>query len=280
MSDIQEQILNWAKREDAIRALILIGSRAAHVADKYSDYDISIFCTGYKPYADSEEWLSQIGRVWICVSDTVYRVNQEFPTRLVIFEGCIKVDFSLFSLNVLHDIVSRRPLPAEYDLGYQVLLDKDELTLSLPKPSFKSESFKKPTEQEFLRIVNEFWFEAYHVAVYLKREDLWLAKCRAAQVNDFLLKMIEWHTQITRNLENSVPHSGKRMRSWVEESTWKALYQVFAHFDTSDSFKALNSATALFRQLATETANQLQYNYLTNVDKNITGYIACLRTPL
>jgi hypothetical protein len=41
---IFEKILDWSKAQDAIRALILIGSYAGkEKTDEHSDYDISIF---------------------------------------------------------------------------------------------------------------------------------------------------------------------------------------------------------------------------------------------
>lgn len=37
--------INWATKEESIRSVILVGSRATDKYDPLSDYDLSIFCT-------------------------------------------------------------------------------------------------------------------------------------------------------------------------------------------------------------------------------------------
>ncbi|MDE3046301.1 MAG: aminoglycoside 6-adenylyltransferase, partial [Verrucomicrobiota bacterium] len=134
------------------------------------------------------------------------------------------------------------------------------MTALMPKATHKESAGKKPSEQEFQRVINEFWFEVHHVAKYLKREDLWSVKFRSGSIYDnFLLKMIEWNEQAKRNWESQLPPLGKRMRSWVDADTWKALHQIFAHFDSSDSRRGLLHLIELFRKIATDTAKRLGY---------------------
>ena len=49
---------------------------------------------------------------------------------------------------------------------------------------------ERPAESEFRRVVEEFWLEAYHVAKYLARDELWLAKERDWATKRFLATMI------------------------------------------------------------------------------------------
>jgi hypothetical protein len=51
--DMLENLVDWGKKEDTIRALLLLGSRASlHQIDRYSDYDISVFCDDYECYIE------------------------------------------------------------------------------------------------------------------------------------------------------------------------------------------------------------------------------------
>ena len=50
--------------------------------------------------------------------------------------------------------------------------------------------------------------------------------------------------------------------------------QTFARFDVADSRRALLSTVALFRDVATETAERFHYRYPRDVDDWISGYIA------
>jgi len=274
MQTFLDRIIKWGEQEEAVKALILQGSRAAGIADEYSDYDLAVFCSTYEPYIQEESWLSNIKDVWVCVHEKVVQNDKVFPTRLVIFEGGIKADFTFYTMDVLEALGHKKSLPDEYNRGYLVLLDKESLAASLPKASGKERPANKPSEQEFLRVIKEFWFEVHHVAKYLKREDLWSAKFRSGSINDhFLLKMIQWHEEARLQWQSRMPPLGKRMHSWVDEDTWKALHQIFAHFDSKDSWQALMHTMELFRNIAIATSNKLGYNYPHDLDKHITHII-------
>lgn len=277
MTEITQKIVKWANEEDSIKVLILQGSRAGKMSsDELSDFDISVFCNSPLPYTETEEWLAGIGNVWLCVKEELSFGGKKFPTRLVIFEGGIKVDFSLFSLDALSQIVNFS-LPEDYNLGYQILLDKDNLTSGLKKPNFKQSKAIKPSKQEFLNTIQEFWFEAYHVAIYLKREDLWSVKFRSNAMHNFLLCMIEWQAQAQNEWKYSTPPIGKRMRSWADKETWDTLKGVFAHFEAEDSWNALFRTLELFRRLSNEVAASLGLDSPSSIDKNIGQFILKLR---
>ena len=270
---MKQIIINWAEKENVIKTIILIGSRAnKDITDELSDYDFSVFCETYEPYIKSDEWLSSLGDVWVCVHETRVCSGKIFPTRLIIFEGGIKVDLSFFTLDILQDLISKPYLPEEYNVGYSILLDKEGFAKNFPKP-FAS-IIKKPTRLEFQNVIQEFWFEAYHVAKYLKREDLWSVKFRLGLINDnFLLKMIEWNEQGKRNWKSSFHPTGKNMHLWVSEMTWKEIKGIFASFSISSNWEALLNTISLFRRLAIETGEILNFPYLQELDNNLSDFI-------
>jgi aminoglycoside 6-adenylyltransferase len=274
---ILDRVIEWTNNENSIRTVILEGSHVAGVANRFSDYDLALFCTSYDLYIKDEGWLSNIGNVWVCVHEKLQRGDRTFPTRLVIFEGGTKVDFAFYTMDILHGLVHGKSLPEEYARGYSVLVDKDSLAVTLPTPIQKERPSKKPSEREFQRIINEFWFEAYHVAIYLKRGDLWSVKFRSAAMNAFLLTVIEWEAQARLGWSQTTPPHGKRMASWVDRGTWEALQKVFAHFDADDSWHALFHALELFRHLSVGLSQQLGFDYPEVMDKNISGFILKLR---
>jgi aminoglycoside 6-adenylyltransferase len=176
-------------------------------------------------------------------------------------------------MDILDSLVCAKSLPDEYARVYSVLVDKDSLSVRMPTPTHKEKSSKKPSEREFQRIINEFWFEAYHVAIYLKREDLWSVKFRSAAMHAFLLTVIEWEAQARLGWSQTTPPHGKRMASWVDRGTWEALSEVFAHFDANDSWHALLHALELFRHLSVGLSQQLGFGYPEVMDNNISGFI-------
>ena len=97
--DILSKILPWAESESSIRAVTLIGSRGTEgQSDELSDYDISFFTNDSSHYTQSEGWLHKIKNVWVCVHQEISWNGKNIPTRLVIFEEGIKVDFAFYPI--------------------------------------------------------------------------------------------------------------------------------------------------------------------------------------
>jgi len=184
-----------------------------------------------------------------------------------------QVDFSFFGTHELNKLAQSDDL----DAGYQVLLDKDGGTQALPQATFRFKKQSKPTAEQFTALVNEFYFEAYHIAKYLKREELWLVKSRDWGTKELLLRMMEWREQARHQWGCNTHYLGKHMRDWIEPAIWQSLHATFAHFDSSDSWKALEATIRLFRQLATETALLLDYAYPETTDRGICAFIATLK---
>jgi aminoglycoside 6-adenylyltransferase len=273
-----EKLVEWGKKEGAVRALILLGSRAGRQpADNFSDYDLSVFCNADESYTKSESWLTQFGNVWVCVKENVFYKEKKFPSRLVIFEDGIKVDFSFLSIDVLDQIMQSSSLPDDYNLGYKILLDKDDRAAKMLPPQFELKVVK-PSEEEFHEVIKEFWFEVYHVGVCLKRGDLWSVKFRSWAAHSFLLRMIEWHTQAENDWRGSTPPMGKRMSSWVSKDLWKDLHEIFAHFDVEDSWKALFNTMELFKRITAETARALRFSSMEDLSEKMMSFITTLES--
>ena len=263
------KIIDWAKEQEPIRALILEGSMAAtEGADHLSDYDVNMFISDPQHYVQDESWLSLFSEIWTYVPDKTDYQGMTFPTRLVIFKDGIKVDFILYSTDVLKNF-STAGLPDNYDIGYRVLLDKDGMTDKLPAPSFKGYRIGRPTARDFIDCVKEFWFEAYHVAKYLTRNDLWVAKSRDWNTKVLLIRMIEWHERGKHGWEYRTHPLGKQMRSWVSADTWQELVGSFSQLERDDGWLALFATVELFGRISRETAKLVGCNYPTDLENNI-----------
>ena len=276
--DILLKIINWVKTEDSIRTIILTGSRAEKtISDDLSDYDINIFCDDIEPYIQKDQWISSIENMWVYISEKRFFNNKLYPTRLVIFKNGIKVDFTFFTNDVLNNLVKKPSLPDEFNIGYKILLDKDNITKNLKTPSYEGFKTQKPSEKEFLYLIDEFWFEVYHIAKYLKRKDLWSAKFRDSDIKSrLLIKMIEWNMASKHNWNYTTHHIGKKMNNWVDDNIWNDCFKIFAHFNTKDSWEKLFNMINLFRTLSKETSKNCGFHYPYQLDENITNFITDL----
>jgi len=269
------KIINWARKEDAIRAVLLTGSRVcSDQPDFFADYDITFFVTNVSTYLTDSSWIRAIGRVWVEIADKICTLGQkEYHTRLVIFKGGLKADFAFFTTDILEDIETQGDLLLRFVRAYKVLLDKDGLTKVLRASVLKVPLAQKPTQEEFERVVKEFFFEAYHVAKYFYRNELWQVKFRDWAAKEFLLRMIEWNEKAQHGWDYDTHYQGKKMQSWCNKEIWSVLNNCFARFDLEDSWKALMATIGLFRDVAKQVAEHVDYEYPVSVDKNITDFV-------
>lgn len=274
MNDAEEilsKTVAWASAEPNVRGLVLVGSRAqVGRTDDLADIDVQVYVRSAEPYTRDEAWLSQIAPVWVYVHDEYRHSTLVVPTRLVIFAGGTKVDFAFYPAAFMAEVTRDASV-------YRLLLDKDDAAKEVEQRSLRREPVGEPSEAEFARVAREFWFEAYHVAKYLARGELWLAKSRDWATKEFLRIMIEWHARTERGWSLDTHYGGKHIRVWASSGVWEDLHHAFARFDAEDSWNSLLATTALFRRVAADTAAALGFRYPEEVDQNISGFILRLR---
>jgi aminoglycoside 6-adenylyltransferase len=267
-----QRIKDWSKANDNVVALIMTGSHARgdNRVDQLSDLDLEIIADQPSGLANDNSWFSQFDNILV---SQAFNEGQEYPTRLVFYEGGTKVDFTLASTKRLTDMIQNRRLDGLYERGYRVIIDKRGITKDLPAPSGQFPIVTGPTQAEFTAAVEEFWFEAAHIPRYLSRNELWVTKFRDWTIKENLLKMLEWHAIVTRKEPIDVWYIGSHMEEWVDPEIWRELRSVFSHFDPKDSWRGLLATINVFRRLATETANRAGLDYPNEIDRCVTGYI-------
>ncbi len=278
MDKILEQIVSWANGREEIRALILTSTRAgAGPTDAYSDWDTMVITDNPEPYLASADWMKDIYPVWVYQKESFTYDTYTIPTRLIIFKGNLKVDFSFWSTPLLKSF-AKNGLSNDMDMGYMVLMDKDQLTANLPQPSKKGFVEPKPDRDTFLTLIYDFWFEVLGVAKYLKRNDVFYGKrIDNSVVKDLLLKMVIWNIQVKKNWQAKTHALGKKMNTWLDTETIDQLGKTHSGFNLEESWGSLFATIEYFRKQAKETASELGYTYPEETDNNISEYIKTLK---
>ena len=157
--------------------------------------------------------MTEFDTVLVYQKEKFFHKDIEIPTRLVVYKNSPKVDFSFWPINILHEIADNNILPEQYRNGYTVLLDKDKITENMSSPCFDGFIVGKPTEDDVLTTIYDFWFEAYCIVKYLKRDGLWFAKIlENGPIKKFLLKMILWNESSKDDWKNNKIHlQGKNL---------------------------------------------------------------------
>lgn len=276
--DMLERIIDWAQKEALIQALILNGSLAGRgPTDELSDYDIAVFTTDTEKYTSGDSWIDDIADVWVYEPCAMRKNNTEYQTRLIIYKGGVQVDFALYDMAYLEYLTQCAVLPVDFNLGYRVLLDKNNVTKDLKQATYVYPMVPKPSFETFDRLIKNFFFETFKGAKALCRNDLWHVKLRDWTTKEYLLTMIEWHAKVHKEWNYDTNCAGKRMEDWVDPAIWERLQDVFAHFEADDSWKALMATVDFFRMVAAQTAERLGYQYPMSVDENITMFLHTIK---
>ncbi len=200
-SDSYGNLIRWADTQDLIRAVVLTSSRAIPHAslDLFSDYDVILVTRSVQTFYSDRTWLESFGPVLAVYRDPMIPDGGlERSAYVVQYENGLKIDFSLWPVELLQRVAQDARLPAEFDAGYRILLDKDGLTTGLKPPSYSAYIPKPPTEADYLELIEGFFLDTTYVAKYLWRDDLMAAKhiLDNSLKQEHLRPMLEWHAEI------------------------------------------------------------------------------------
>ncbi len=272
--DIQHPLLKkavkWASGEEPIRAVVITGSqaRADDSIDEYSDLDIQIITLDIEAYTADDSWLDGLGEVWIR-----FPLFEDVPYRLVWFADGYKVDFQFMSVDSLRAEIDSGALSDEYQRGYIVALDKDGLYRGLPPSPQVFPAPPAPEADEVLATINEFWFEAIHVAQFIRRREFWVVKYRDWTMKEDLLRLLEWHARAMREGKINTWLLGKRIEQWADDETVRAIREIWTGWDARSLWRGLLTQLALFRRLSLELSAMLGINCHDATQQKIERYI-------
>ena len=274
-ADLIARFTRWAQDQPDIRAALMIGSRARreHPADEWSDLDIVVFAANPQAYVVSADWIQHVGEPCLTF---VERTPGDGWERPALFAGGLDVDFALNPAEWLQHMAATAVPPDMADVlrrGTRVLLDKDgHLTQIWQRPLPAATPFQRPSEPEFLSVVNDFWYHALWTAKHLRRGELWWAKSGLdMRLKGLLAQMLEWQARAVQGPNHDTWMRGRFLEEWADPRAVQALPGAFAHYDPADMGRALLVTMAVFRWLAVETAQRWGFSYPSAGDRAATG---------
>ena len=261
------QLVTWAGARDDVRAVILTSTRAVPGTrlDAYSDYDVVLVVADVSAMLDNASWLDVFGEVLITYWDplvTESATGAQHVGSITNYTDGLKIDFSLWSLQWYADLTAGPQPHPEFDAGYRVVLDKDDLTTDLPSPTFTAYIPTKPDEATFHRLVTDFLIGVPYVAKYLLRAELLPAKW----VLDFdmrfnyLLPLLQWRVECDHDWSLTVGNLGKGLAAQLPVEYAGALERTFSGADADANWDALFEMIALFERVARDVADQLGHS--------------------
>jgi aminoglycoside 6-adenylyltransferase len=273
-------ITQWASAKDEIRAVLLTSTRAvpnAHI-DILSDYDVILIVRDIYLFVSDKTWLNDFGEVLVVYWDSIYPhpvFGIDCCANVTQYSDGLKIDFTLWSVELFQKIVAAPVLLDELEAGYKILIDKDDLTLAMQPPTFKAYLPKPPTLEQYQAHVNDFLTDAPYVAKCLRRGELlplkWALDYDMKHV--YLRQVLEWYVGIQHGW--SVPVGlllGKGLKRVLPKEMWERLEQTYAGADIQENWKALENTMELFRQVASEVGEHLGYAYPNDLHARVAAY--------
>ncbi|MEA4919927.1 MAG: aminoglycoside 6-adenylyltransferase [Clostridiaceae bacterium] len=261
-----------ASESQDVHAAIIIGSQARedHPSDDSSDLDVILIVGDTAHYLKDDRWLENIGGLQISFLEKTIGGATE---RRILFEGALDVDFIIMTEEDLKSLFSRKALNGIFGRGYKILVDKIGLE-GLNEAPLQAKA-NKLSEQEFLNLVNDFFYHTVWTAKKLKRGEMWTAKlCLDSYMKFLLLQMIECHALALHGEDYDIWHSGRFIEEWAESWIIKELSVCFAHFEESDIKEALFNTMSLFRAVAKEAAQMMAYTYPNKADEFASAWVS------
>lgn len=279
-ADITSTLIAWATRRDSIRAMLLTSTRAVPNApiDGLSDYDVILVVTDIQPFVTDRAWLGDFGEVLVVYWDPVYpdpEFGCERSGNVTQYASGLKIDFTLWPVTMLQQIIDRPGLPAELDAGYRILLDKDQLATQLRPPTGSAYIPQRPSLAVYQTLVNDFLSDAPYVAKCLWRDELLPAKwCLDYDMKHvYLRQLLEWRMAIDHNWAVPTGALGKGLKKRLPPAIWTQVEASFADGAIANNWQSLTRTMALFRQLAVEVGDQLGYAYPHDLHERVVAYV-------
>jgi aminoglycoside 6-adenylyltransferase len=267
-------ILNVAKTDERIRAVLLNGSRANPniKKDRFQDFDIVYIVNEIKTFLNDHSWIDIFGeRLILQMPDDMTFGEEQSENAafhyLMLFKDRNRIDLTIFPLDKFEN-------EFEQDSLTILLLDKDSLFSNLPPSGDIDYLIERPTEKMFTDCRNEFWWVCNNVAKGLWRQEITYAKdMLEITVREMFLKVIEWYIGIETDFSVSFGKSGKNMQAYLSPELYDKILLTYPDANPENIWKSLFIMSDIFRELANKISRNLRFEYNSTEDYDITEYL-------
>lgn len=273
-SPLQTEILQLAKQDDHIRAVILNGSRANPMVtpDQYQDYDIIYMVTDIESIKKEGIVYKTFGQPAIQqLPDDMHLGNEEVISSisyayLMIYEDGSRLDLTLFPVDQLKQY--------KKDSLSIVWLDKDGIFKDIPKSSDNDYHVQRPTQREFTEVCNEFWWCSTNVAKGLAREERVYAKdMMESVVRPMFLQLLAWKIGSEHHFSVSIGKSGKFIKNYLSDEDYNKVLRTYSNANIQNTWEAFHTMTTFFQELQIELGKRLVLKVNIEEAKNALQYI-------
>ncbi len=276
MDTIYKTILSLAEEDKQIRAVYMNGSRTDSKApkDRFQDYDIVYIVEDTQPFIEDKKWLWAFGELMMMQEpdklDRGIGYDMDFTksyTYLMLFSDGIRIDLNLKNKEEGIKHFQEEKLTVK-------LLDKDGILPEIPEPSDADYRVRKPTEEEFESVTDNFFWCLQNVAKGINRKELPYAIGMYQETTlKSLHRMMDWWIGMHHNFEVSTGKFGKYYEKYLPKEYWTMYKEVFPSGDYDNIREAVRIACHIFKELGEEVAKELGFSYPYQDEVSMTRYL-------
>jgi len=273
--EMMDLILNVAKTDERVRAVLMNGSKANPNVPKdiYQDFDIAYMVTDIDSFIKNHSWIGVFGnKLMLQMPETMrYPDNPDGHFGyLMLFEDGNRIDLSL--------VPFCKENLEQYDCLTVTLLDKDGIVPDYPVPTDKDFWLKEPDELFYYSCCNNFWWCLNNVAKGIARDELsYVMKMLNEVVRSELHDMIGWYIGTQQGFNLSVGKNGKYFKRYLSPELYAQYAATYSSSDYNDIWKAINTICDLFHTLALSVATHFGFTYRQHEEDGIREYLRMVK---
>ncbi|RPF50382.1 aminoglycoside 6-adenylyltransferase [Aquisalibacillus elongatus] len=278
--EMMSLIKSFASDDERIRAVYMNGSRTNPNVpkDMFQDYDIVFVATEVQSFIKDQSWINFFGDLIMMQepdkNDHGSNLNLDSIRSygfLMLFTDGNRIDLHIQTEEVMLEEYGEDKLTLP-------ILDKDELLPTIPRPTDVDYHVQEPTENEFNRLTNDFWWCLQNVAKGIWRDELPYAKRMFEYTTRAPLdQMVAWWIGIQQDFQVSVGKLGKYFKDYLPESYWEMYQETYSDANYSNMWDSIFVTCELFRTLSQDVAEHFNFTYPIEDDQNMTKYLKDVR---
>jgi aminoglycoside 6-adenylyltransferase len=274
--EILDLILDTAKADERIRAVILNGSRANPRARKdiFQDFDVIYVVNDADSFVADPKWIERFGERMIlqmpdAMGDSPPQAGGRFAYLMQFADGH-RIDLTLLPATKFSEMPR--------DSLSVLLLDKDGAIGPLPSPSERDYLPRPPSAKAFAVCCNEFWWVCPYVAKGLWRGELLYAKHMLDGVlRKQLVTVLTWQLGAETGFARSFGAYGRHLEKHMSEEQKVLLARSYADAMPDNIWDSLEALCTLFREAARRVAERFGFDYPEANDTKVSAHLRHVR---
>lgn len=270
----------WARAQQDIRAVFIMGSFGQQIEKPWSDIDIAFITKKQQRYIQPYKWLPEIGNVWT----GLYMAGEQIgglPTSSSLFssfESGICVDFVIMPFRktqlwsyLLRNPTTRNALFTQHaqdtayllKQGVDVLFDHDNIInpLITSLDVLQLHAGKPPSQSELTTMQDDFELGAVQMVRYLMQGRTFAAQTvRDRPMRRSLIQLAQWQAQSKQSIWNDpLKFRDKKIEQWADPEFIQLMPVIFGGYGDENLWHSLRSSMTIFKSMLIDVSESIGY---------------------